>query len=107
MCVSVTGGVKVGLAPSPLLTPRLSEFGLIWAIHSISLLSMSHCKYNEWFFKVEICEVGSKMVTTTCFSVTGGVKVGIGPWPLFTPRFSEFGLIQAIHSISTLPMSHC
>ena len=34
------------------------------------------------------------------------VKVGIGPWPLFTPRFSEFGLILAIHSISTLPISH-
>ena len=50
--------------------------------------------------------MGSKMVTTTCFSVTGGVKVGSTLSPLFIPRLSEFGLIQAIHSISTLPISH-
>eukprot|EP00956_Cyclotella_meneghiniana_P043005 scaffold249383_cov79-Cyclotella_meneghiniana.AAC.2 len=35
--------------PCSLLTPRLSEFGLIWAIHSISTLPFSHHEYNEWF----------------------------------------------------------
>ena len=42
------------LGPCPLSSPRLSEFGLIRAIDSISTLSMSHCKYDEWFCKVEI-----------------------------------------------------
>ena len=29
-----------------------------------------------------------------------------GPIPLFTPGLSVFGLVQAIHSISTLPIYH-
>ena len=35
-------------------TPRLSEFGLIQAIHISLTLPMSHYKYNEWLDKVEI-----------------------------------------------------
>ena len=42
------------LACLQLLTPRLSEFGLIGTIHSISTRPISHYKYNEWFWKVEI-----------------------------------------------------
>ena len=42
------------LGPCPLFTPRLSEFELIWAVHCISSLPMSHCKYNESLYKVEI-----------------------------------------------------
>ena len=38
----------------PLFTPRLSEFGLFWAIHISSTLMMSHHKYDEWFCKLEI-----------------------------------------------------
>ena len=34
-----------------------------------------------------------------------GVKVGLGCIPLFTPRLSSFGLIQAIQSIPATPMS--
>eukprot|EP00956_Cyclotella_meneghiniana_P012478 scaffold17740_cov76-Cyclotella_meneghiniana.AAC.1 len=54
--------------------------------------TMSHYQYNEWLKKVEI--------------VTGGVKFVFACIPLFTPRLSEFGLIWAIHNISTLPFSH-
>ena len=46
-----------------------------------------------------------RMVTTTCFLVTCGVKVGLGYVPLFTPRLCDFVLVQAIHSFPTLPMS--
>ena len=35
-------------------TPRLSDFEPTWAIHSISTLQTFHCKYIEWFCKVEI-----------------------------------------------------
>ena len=38
--------------PFPLFTPRMRDFGLIPAFHSISTLSMSHFKYDEWSFKV-------------------------------------------------------
>ena len=40
------------------------------------------------------------------FCVVVGVKVGLACIPLFTSRLSVFGLIQAIHSTPTLPMSH-
>ena len=33
-----------------------------------------------------------------------GVKVGLACIALFTPRSSDFGLVQAVHSIPTLPM---
>ena len=45
---------KLAFGPCSLLTSRLSEFGLIWAIHSISTLPFSHYKYSKWFCKVEI-----------------------------------------------------
>ena len=32
--------------------------------------------------------------------------IGLSPIPLFTPRSSDFGLIQTVHSISTLTISH-
>ena len=55
--MALTDGSSYGydrLTCFPLLTPRFSEFGLIGAIHSISTLPMSHCKYNEWLRMVEI-----------------------------------------------------
>ena len=51
--------------------------------------------------------MGSKMVTTTCFLVMSAwVQIWLGPNPLFAPRLSVYWLIQAIHSISTLPKCH-
>ena len=47
-------GLKLAYTRFPLLTTRLSEFGLSGAIHNISTLPISHYKYNEWFCKVEI-----------------------------------------------------
>ena len=40
------------------------------------------------------------------FSSHEWVQIWLGPNPLFAPRLSMFGLIQAIHSISTLPIFH-
>ena len=45
---------KLAFGPCSLLTSRLSELQLIDETHSISTLSFSHYKYNEWFCKVEI-----------------------------------------------------
>ena len=53
VCFSHGWGQK-WLSPCPLFIPRLSEFGLIWAIHSTSTLPFSHYEHNEWFCKVEI-----------------------------------------------------
>ena len=50
----VAVGAKVCLACIPLFIPRLSDYGLIQAVHSISTIPMSHHKYNEWLHKVEI-----------------------------------------------------
>ena len=51
----VMGGEKDGLACAYLpVTPRLSEFGPIQAIHISLTLPMSHYMYNEWLDKVEI-----------------------------------------------------
>eukprot|EP00956_Cyclotella_meneghiniana_P000154 scaffold228_cov56-Cyclotella_meneghiniana.AAC.9 len=52
--LTIQDGVKLGLDRLLLFTPRLSEFGLIWAVHSIPTLPMFHYKYNEWLGKVEI-----------------------------------------------------
>ena len=92
-------------SPCPFFTPRLGEFGLIWAIHSISLLSMSHCKYNEWFFKVEIWIQQVYPSPHPGFWVLGGDNFGSSTLH-FTPRCSIFGWIQEAHSITTLPTSH-
>ena len=93
------------LGPCPLLTPRLSEFGLIWAIHSISTLPFSHHKYNEWFCKVEIFFIVHNQRHTLAFEL-GVVTISSPGTLFFTQRWSMFGLIQEFHSISTLPMSH-
>ena len=93
------------LACTPLLTSRLSEFGLIWAIHSISTLPFSHHKYNEWFCKVEIWIHHPQPMPHPYFWVMGGDNFGVRPLH-FTPRWCRFGLIQEFHSISTLPTSH-
>ena len=93
------------LGPCPLFTPRLSEFGLIWAIHSISTLPFSHHKYNEWFCKVEIWIHHPQPTPHPGFWVVGGDDFGSSTLR-FTPRWSMFGLIQEFHSISTLPTSH-
>ena len=34
------------------------------------------------------------------------IQIWLGPYPLFPPRLSVFGLIQDIHISSTLPNSH-
>ena len=93
------------LGPCPLFTPRLSEFGLIWAIHSISTLPFSHHKYNEWFCRAEIWIHHPQPTPHPGFWVVGGDNFGTSTLR-FTPRWSMFGLIQEVHSISTLPMSH-
>ena len=52
--------------------------------------------------------MGSKTITTTVLGCRLGLEladVGLGCIPLFTPRLREFGPIQAIHSIPTIPMS--
>eukprot|EP00956_Cyclotella_meneghiniana_P034207 scaffold102438_cov38-Cyclotella_meneghiniana.AAC.1 len=54
MCFGSWLGYKFGLARIALFTPRLSDFGLIQAIHSIPTIQMSHYEYNEWLEKVEI-----------------------------------------------------
>ena len=89
----------------PLFTPRLCEFGLIEAIHSISTLSMSHCKYDEWFCKLKIWIHHPQPSPRTGFWVVGGDNFGSGTLR-FRPWWSMFGLIQEFHSISTLPTSH-
>ena len=91
--------------PCPLFTPRLSEFGLIWAIHSISTLPFSHHKYNEWFCKVEIWIHHPQPRLHPGFWVVGGDNFGSNTLR-FTPRWSMFGLIKEYQSISTLPTSH-
>ena len=106
-----------GAAGSKLVWPlptfhakRLSEFGLIQAILSISTLIVSHCKYDEWFCKIEIgiCHVMYNHHHTPSFELL--VVTILAPATLsITPRWSMlsmFGLIQEFHSISTLSTSH-
>ena len=94
------------LVPCPLFTPRLSEFGLIGAVHSISTLSMSHWMYSEWFCKLEIWIHHPQAITTHWLLSHGWGQSWLVPCPLFTSRLSEFGLIGAVHIISFLSMSH-
>ena len=88
-----------------LFTPRLSEFWLIGAIHSISTLPMSQCKYYEWFCNVEIWIHHPRPSPHPSFWVGGGDKIGSSTLH-FTPRWCMLGLIQGYHSISMLPTSH-
>ena len=104
MCFSHRWG-QSWLGPCPLFTPRLSEFGLFWAIHISSTLMMSHHKYNEWFCKLEIWIHHPQPSPHPDFWVVGGDNFGSSTLP-FTPRWSMFELIQQFHSISTLPTSH-
>ena len=92
----------LGIAVS---TPRLCYFGLIQAIHSIPTLPMPHCKYNEWFCKVEIWIHHSWPMPHPYFWVVGGDDFGSSTRG-FTQRWSVVGLILQFHSISTLPTSH-
>ena len=66
---------------------------------------MSHCKYNEWFCKLEIWIHHPQPSPHPDFWVVGGDDFGSSAL-CFTPRWSVFGLIQDFHSISTLPTSH-
>ena len=93
------------LDPFPLFTPRLSEFGRIWAIHSISAPPMSHCKYDEWLCKVDIWNQHVLPSAHPGFWVVGGDNFGSSTLR-FTPIRSMFGLIVEFHSISSLPTSH-
>ena len=93
------------LGPYPLFTPRLSEFGLIWAIHSISTLSMSHCKYDEWFCRVEIWIHHPQPSPHPGFWVMGCANFSSSTLR-FTTRWCTFGLVQDFHSISAPPTSH-
>ena len=106
-CFSVTGGAKVGMAAWPksaLFTPRFSKFGLIRKFHSISNLSITHCKYNEWLEKVEIGTHSLQPSPYSGFWVAGGDNYGRNP-PTILTKIMCFGLIQESQSISTLPMS--
>ena len=91
--------------PHPLFTPRSSVFGLIQAVHSSLTLPTSHSKYNEWLYKVEIGIHCLKWSPQPVFESWVGTNVA---WStlLFTPRSSVLGMIQAIDSILTLPMSY-
>ena len=88
-------------------TPSWSKFGLIVEFHSISSLPTSHYKYDEWLEKVEIGTWALKWSPQRVFQSRGWGQSLPDPFPLFTPRLSEFGRIWAIHSISAPPMSHC
>ena len=93
------------LCSHPLFTPRLCEFGLVQAIHSISTLPISCWKYNECFFKVEIWVYHPQLSPHPYFWVGGGDDFGSRTLG-FKPRWSMIGLIQEFHSISTLPISY-
>ena len=92
------------LGPCPLFTPRLSEFGLIPAIHSISTHPVSLHMYNECFYKPEIWIHSPQPSPHTGFWVAGVDNFGSSTLR-FTPRRSVFRLIQEFHCISTLPTS--
>ena len=94
------------LGPCPLLIPRLSEFGLPQAIHSISTLPFSPHEYNEWFCKVKIWIHHPQPMPHPGFWGVCGDDFGSSTLA-FTPRWSMFGLIQQVHIISTLLTSHC
>ena len=89
----------------PLFTPRLSEFGLIGAVHSISTLSMSHWMYSEWFCKLEIWIHHPQPSPHPGFWVTGGEKFGSRSLR-FTRRLIVCRMIQPFHIISTHAISH-
>eukprot|EP00956_Cyclotella_meneghiniana_P004559 scaffold5623_cov74-Cyclotella_meneghiniana.AAC.1 len=72
---TVTGSENFDSRPTH-ITPRLSEFGLIQAIHISLALPMYHYNnYNEWSDKVEIgihCPIPSPYPATT---VTGSANI--------------------------------
>ena len=89
----------------PLLTPRSSVFVPIQAINSSLTLPMSHHECNEWLDNVEIGILRLKLLQQAVLGHEWG-QMWLDSHPLFTPRLSLFGLIQAIDSSLTLPMSH-
>ena len=69
-------------APVPLrFTPRWSMFGVIEEFHCISILPMSHHKYNEWLKKVEIGICALWWSPQRVFQSRVGSKLA---WPLST-----------------------
>ena len=64
------------LGPCPLFASSLSEFGLIWAIHSIPTLPFSNHKYDEWFCKDEIWIHHPQPTPHPGFWVVGGDDFG-------------------------------
>ena len=94
-------GTKLAWPYCPLFTSRLSEFGLIWAIHISSTLSMSHCKYNEWFCKLEIWIHHPQPSPHPGFWVMGGDDFGIRNLR-FTPK-TEYVWIDSRISHQLIP----
>ena len=89
--------------PFPLLIPRLSDFGLIWAIPSISTLPLSHHEYDQWFCKdkIKIWIHHPQPTPHPRLWVLGGDDDDFGSRTLrFTPRWSVFGLIQLCRDFS-------
>ena len=66
---------NVAIASHSLFTPSLSV-GLIHIFHSILTLPLSHHKYNEWLYKVEIGIWCLKWWAHPDFWVTSGDKCG-------------------------------
>eukprot|EP00956_Cyclotella_meneghiniana_P028661 scaffold67453_cov76-Cyclotella_meneghiniana.AAC.1 len=76
-------GYKFGiwLGSNPLFAPRLSEFGLIRAIHSISTLPIIHHSYTKWLDTVEIGINPPQPSPHPDFRVTtGGENFGWDPY---------------------------
>ena len=74
------GGDKFGSKPQR-FTPRLCVFGLIKEYHSISTLSTSHYKYNEWCEKAEIGIWALNWLPQRVFQSPVGSKLA---WPFST-----------------------
>ena len=66
---------------------------------------MSYHKYNEWLHKVEIGIHSLKWLPQPVFESLVETNVARSTL-LYTPRSSVLGMIQAIVSILTLPMSY-
>ena len=83
-------------------------YGLIQAIHHSWTLPMSHHWYNEWLDKVEIGIWCLQWSPQRVFESWVGTNLAIirNSYPLFTPRSSVIGLIQALCRSLTIPMSY-
>ena len=96
----VTGGENFGSGPYILHQDWVCTD---WFSHFISAKPN---KYNEWLDKVEIGVCALKWSLQSIFQPWEGTN---SAWPiylLFKPKLCLYWLIQAIHSIPTLPMCH-